>query len=85
LAWDGGTGGYLLFDDMILCPWDLMDGTFWLIHQAHATPVANLVEDEYYAVDTGGAPGTGILQYWCWVAGLGYLPSAASGTISDPV
>jgi hypothetical protein len=85
IAWAGGTSGYMLFDDAIFCPWDQIDGTYWLIHQSTSTPVANLVEDEYYAVDTGGAPGTGILQYWCWIAGLGYLPSSASPSIADPV
>ena len=84
IEWDGGTGGYILFDDVIFCPWDLVDGTYWLAHQNNGSPVANLLEDEYYAVDTGGAPGTGILQYWCWVSGFGYLPSDASPTISDP-
>ena len=84
IAWAGGTGGYILFDDAIFCPWDIVDGTYWLVHQNTDTPVANLAEDEYYSVDTGGAPGTGILQYWCWIAGLGYLPSSGSPTIADP-
>ena len=84
IAWDGGTSGFMLFDDVIFCPWDQIDGTFWLVHQNNATPVANLVEDEYYAVDSGGAPGTGILQYWCWTAGLGYLPSSGTPSIADP-
>jgi len=85
IAWTGGTGGYILFDDAIFCPWDEVDGTYWLIHQNAATPAASIVNDEYYAVDTGGAPGTGIMQYWCWVAGLGYLPSTASTpTVADP-
>lgn len=85
IAWSGGTAGYVLFDDVIFCPWDLVDGTYWIVRQNNATPAASLVEDEYYAVDSGGAPGTGVLQYWCWVAGLGYLPSNASPTIADPV
>lgn len=84
IAWSAGTAGYVLFDDAILCPWDLVDGTYWLVRQNNAAPVANLIEDEYYAVDSGGAPGTGILQWWCWVSGLGYLPSNASPTIADP-
>lgn len=84
IGWSGGTGGYILFDDAIFCPWDLVDGTYWLMHQNAGTPAASLVEDEYYAEDTGGAPGTGILQYWCWVAGLGYLPSSGTPTIADP-
>ena len=84
IAWAGGTSGYMLFDDAICCPWDEVDGTYWLVHQNAATPAASIVNDEYYAVDTGGAPGTGILQYWCWIAGLGYLPSAGSPTIADP-
>ena len=86
IAWAGGTSGYMLFDDVMFCPWDLIDGTYWLVHQAHATPLANLVDDEYKAVDSGGAPGTGIMQYWCWISGFGYLPSTGGGspTIADP-
>ena len=85
IAWAGGTGGYVLLDDVMFCPWDLIDGTYWLVHQAHATPVANIIDDEYKAVDSGGAPGTGIMQYWCWISGFGYLPST-SGTpsVTDP-
>lgn len=85
IAWSGGTSGFMLFDDVIFCPWDEFDGTYWLVHQNNASPVANIVGDEYYAVDSGGAGGTGILQYWCWRAGLGYLPSDATPTIADPV
>ena len=84
MAWSAGTSGYMLFDDVIFCPWDLIDGTYWLVHQANGTPIANLVGDEGKAVDTGGAPGTGIIQYWCWISGLGYLPSHASPTMADP-
>jgi hypothetical protein len=85
ISWSNGTGGYMLFDDVIFCPWDLIDGTYWLVHQANATPVANLMDDEFKTIDTGGAPGTGIIQYWCWISGLGYLPShASSPTMADP-
>ena len=84
IGWNNGTSGYILFDDLILCPWDLIDGTYWLLRHNAGTPTANLVDDEYYAVDSGGAPGTGILQYWCWRSGLGYLPSSGTPTISDP-
>lgn len=84
IAWSGGTAGYVLFDDVIFCHWDLVDGTYWLVEHNAGTPTANLVEDEYYAVDSGGAPGTGILQWWCWVSGLGYLPSSGTPTIADP-
>jgi len=84
IGWNNGTAGFILFDDAIFCPWDLVDGTYWLVHQNNGTPVANLAGDEYYAVDTGGAPGTGILQYWSWVSGLGYLPSSGTPTITDP-
>lgn len=84
IGWAAGTAGYILFDDAIFCEWDLVDNTYWLVNQNNGTPVANIVEDEYFAVDSGGAPGTGILQYWCWRSGLGYLPSSGSPTISDP-
>lgn len=85
IAWSGGTSGFVLFDDAIFCEWDEVDGTYWLVHQGNASPVAGLVGDEYYAVDSGGAPGTGILQYWFWRALGMYLPSDASTpTIADP-
>jgi len=84
IAWAGGTSGFLLIDDVIFAPWDLVDGTYWNIRQNNASPVAPLVDDFYVAADTGGAPGTGKLQYWCFVSGLGYLPAGGAPTISDP-
>lgn len=84
IEWNSSTGGYLLVDDMILAPWSLIDGTYWVLRQKHATPVAWVLDDKITATDTGGAPGTGILQWWWHVAGLGYLPSDATPTIADP-
>lgn len=85
IGWAGGTSGYVLFDDAIFAPWTLVDGTYWLLNQKNASPAPSIVNDEYYAVDSGGAPGTGKLQYWFWRAGYGYLPSSnGANTIADP-
>ena len=86
ISWTTGAagGGYVLFDDLILAPWDLVDGTYWLVTHNAGVPAPNLRDDFYYTVDTGGAAGTGKLQYWCWVSGLGYLPAGGVPTITDP-
>src|SRR5690606_24928227 len=31
IEWSSSTSGYLLVDDVIFCPWDLIDGTYWLL------------------------------------------------------
>jgi hypothetical protein len=85
VGWVNGTSGFMLFDDLIFCEWDEVDGTFWLPTQNAATPLPPLLGDEWYAVDSGGTPGNGILNYWMWRAGLGYLPHSGSPTITDPV
>ncbi len=84
IEWSTSTSGYLLVDDVIFCPWDQVDGTFWIIRQNAATPTAWLLDDTLEFTDTGGAPATGKLQYWLWIAGLGCLPSSGSPTITDP-
>lgn len=85
IEWDGtGTSGYLLVDDVIFAPWDLIDGTYWFLRQNHTTATPWLVDDTLAFTDTGGAAGTGILQWWFWVSGLGYLPSSGSPTVTDP-
>lgn len=84
IEWSSSTSGYLLVDDAILTPWELIDGTYWIIRQTNASPVAWQVDDLMTFTDTGGAPGTGKVQWWCFVAGLGYLPSDASPTFADP-
>lgn len=84
IEWASSSSGYLLVDCAILAPWDFFDGTYWFLRQSAGTPTPWLVNDILTVTDTGGAPGTGILQYWLWVAGLGYLPSSGTPTISDP-
>lgn len=84
ISWTSSTSGYLLVDDVIFSPWDLIDGTYWCIRQNAASPTSWLQDDILTLTDTGGAPGTGKIQYWLWVAGFGYLPTSGSPTFTDP-
>jgi hypothetical protein len=85
IEWSSSTSGYLLVDDLIFAPFDLVDGTYWCLRQNAATPTAWLVDDTLTFTDTGGAPATGKIQWWCFVAGLGYLPAnAVTITFTDP-
>ena len=84
IEWTSPSSGYLLFDDAILTPWDLVDGTYWLIRTNNASPVAWQTNDLMTFTDTGGAPATGKIQWWCFVAGLGYLPSDVTPSFADP-
>ena len=85
IAWESSTSGTLLIDDAIFAPWDLVDGTYWFLRANNTSPVPWLVDDTLSFTDTGGAPATGKVQWWNFVAGLGYLP-AAVGTpdITEP-
>lgn len=84
IEWATGTSGYLLVDDVILCPMDYIDGTYWFLRGNAASPVNWLVDDILQFTDTGGAPATGKIQWWLWVAGFGYLPNSGSSQITDP-
>lgn len=85
IEWSGSTSGYLLVDDVIFAPWDLLDGTYWMIRHANPTPVSWAVNDTITFADSGGAPGSAKIQWWWWVAGLGYLPSTTgTPSITDP-
>lgn len=84
IEWASGTSGYILVDDAILAPMDLIDGTYWFLRGNAASPVNWLVNDILQVTDTGGAPSTGKLQWWFWVAGYGYLPSSGTPTLADP-
>jgi len=84
IEWATSTSGYLLVDDAIFAPWDLIDGTYWCLRQNASTPTAWRVDDTLEFTDTGGAPATGKLQWWLWVSGYGYLPSSGSPTFTDP-
>lgn len=86
IEWSSQTSGYLLVDDVIFTRWQEVDGTYWSIRPNTAsTAVINpLVNDTWEFTDTGGAPATGKLQYWWYMAGLGYLPNSGAPTITDP-
>lgn len=84
IEWSSTTSGFLLVDDVIFAPWDLIDGTYYLIRHTNASPTPNLVDDLYTVTDTGGAPATGKLQYWLWLSGYGYLPSSGTPNWTDP-
>ena len=84
ISWTSSTSGSLLIDDAIFCPWDQIDGTWWCLRQNAATPISWLTDDILTLTDTGGAPGTGKINYWLWVAGFGYLPTSGSPTFTDP-
>jgi len=82
VEWNTRSSGTILVDDCILTPWDLVDGTYWNI-RGSATPW--MVDDTAEFTDTGGAPATGKIQWYLFVSGLGYLPSATPGvTFTDP-
>lgn len=84
IEWATSTSGYLLVDDCIVAPWDLIDGTYWCLRQNDDVPVDWAYDDLLTFTDTGGAPGTGKIQYWLWLMGLGYLPSSGTPTFTDP-
>lgn len=85
IEWASGSSGYLLVDDVILCPFDLVDGTYWVVRHNAASPTSWKLDDVLTFTDTGGAAGTGKIQWWLWVAGFGSLPSTSgSPTIDDP-
>jgi len=76
------TSGYLLFDDVLFAPFDLVDGSYWFM-EGGTTPW--LVNDYLDFTDTGGAPTTSKIGWWLWVAGLGYLPSTTgSPSVTEP-
>lgn len=81
IEWYGGTSGYVVFDDVIFAPYELVDGTFWALRGG---TTSWLVDDTLTFTDTGGLPSVAKIQWWYWVAGLGYLPSAATPTFADP-
>lgn len=84
IDWVSSSSGYLLVDDVIFAPWSKIDGTFWTIRGNAATHTPWLVDDVLTVTDTGGAPATGKIQWWLYVAGYGYLPSSGTPTLADP-
>ena len=77
------TSGTVLLDDVWFGPWDFFDGTYWLL-MGGSTPFK--LDGEFTMTDTGGAPATAKIQYYNWLAGVGYMPSATGGaeTWADP-
>jgi len=84
IEWSGATSGELIIDDAIFAPMDLVDGTYWFLRGNAATHTPWLLDDSLVFTDTGGAPATGKVQWWLYVAGLGYLPSSGSPSFADP-
>lgn len=78
------SSGFLLIDDVILAPWDEIDGTYWVIRGNAASHTPWALDDVLSVKDTGGDPSTGKIQWLFYLAGLGYLPSSGSPTIADP-
>lgn len=82
IEWSGSTSGTLLFDDMLFQEFDLIDGTFWALIGGST---AWLVDDSLVFTDTGGAPTTAKIQWWLYIAGLGYLPHTTGvPTFTEP-
>lgn len=81
IEWSSSTSGYLLVDDIVFSAWTEIDGSYFAIIGG-TTPF--LEQDKFTVTDTGGAPGTGIVNYWLWKAGYRTLPSSGSPTFTDP-
>lgn len=84
IEWASSVSGFLLVDDVIFAPFDLIDGTYWLLRGNAGSHVPWLVDDILTFTDTGGAPATGKIQWWLFVSGFGYLPSSGAPTFADP-
>jgi len=84
IEWSGSTSGFLLVDDVLFAPFTLIDGTWWFLRGNAGTHTPWAVDDLLEYTDTGGAAGTGKIQWWLWVSGYGYLPSSGTPTITDP-
>ena len=85
IEWASSSSGSLLVDDMIFCPYDLVDGTYWVLRPTATTYAAWLVDDTLVFTDSESSPqDAGKIQYWLFRSGLGYLPTDASPTFTDP-
>ena len=73
------TTGNVLVDGLHFGPFDLIDGSYYLI-RAGATPWK--IDDVFTFTDSGGAPTTGLIQYALYINGLGYLPSGTGSTVT---
>lgn len=85
IEWASSSSGTLLVDDVIFAPYTLIDGTYYAIRATHATAHAPFVlDDEISFTDSGGAPATGKLAWWNWIAGFRHLPTDGTPSIADP-
>jgi hypothetical protein len=84
IEWNGSTSGYLLVDDAIFTAWTYLDGSYWNIRNVEASPASWALDDTMTFTDAGGAPATGKIQWWLWIAGWGYLPTHGTPTFADP-
>lgn len=84
IALSGRSSGTLLVDDAILTQFDQWDGTYF-INLGGSTPYER--GDVHTWTDTGGAAADAKIQYYAWLAGFGYMPSASAAsdiTFADP-
>jgi len=84
-----GSSGTVIFDDLIFCPLDQIDSTWWVCRMAENTTVTSwLRDDEIKFEDSQSDLTKGKINYYLFRAGLGYLPHAnVSGgacTFTDP-
>lgn len=85
IEWNSTPAGNIYIDDVIFAPFYLVDGTWWAIRGNAATHTAWMLDDMLTFTDTGGAPATGKIQWWLFVAGYGCLPSnAVTISFADP-
>ncbi len=78
IEWSGRTTGTLLVDDVVIAPWEFMDGSFY-------APVGGqtkwLERDEFTWTDTEVGS---IIQFWFFRTLGRYLPHAIGGGITFP-
>ena len=80
IEWTGRTTGTLRIDDCIFAPLAFVDGA-WIWMTGGATPFMR--DDVFTIADTGGAAGTGIINYWLWRAGIRTFPVGVANWTGD--
>lgn len=82
LELSGRSTGSVYVDDLIVDYFTNVDGTYYVVVGG---PTSFIVDDEFTWTDTIHST-RGIIQYWFWRAGLGWLnaDNSTSETISDP-
>lgn len=80
IEWASRTTGSLKIDDCIFAPMDFCDGTWWWLCGG-STPF--LRDDVFTIADTGGAAGTGVINYWLWRAGFRTFPVGVANWTGD--